>query len=62
MDHDKLAAAFNRWMDDFVNDPEAFSSTTGLALQHAKERNEGKPLTYGQTAAATLTAYLEKIA
>lgn len=58
MDHDQLAAAFNRWMDEYVNDPKAFQSTRVAALKHAQERKAGEPLSYGDEAAATLRAYL----
>lgn len=61
METEKLAAAFNAWMDDYVNDPEAFKSTTAVALQHAKERKDGRELTYGQSASTTLLAYLARL-
>lgn len=58
---EQWAAAFNRWMDDFVNNPEEFQSTTAAALAHLRERLDGKPATYGDTCAAQFSAYLQKI-
>jgi len=57
----RLEAAFNLWMDEFLNDPEKFKSTTALALRHAKEKRVGKKLTYGERAATCLLAYLSRI-
>ena len=58
---EKYAAAFNAWMDDFVNNPEKFESTTKAALGHLRERLNGKPPTYGETSAATFEAYLAQV-
>lgn len=57
--NEEHVSAFNRWMDDFTNDPEAFHDMTALALRHLREQNEGKELSYGQEAAATFGAYLQ---
>ena len=57
--NEAYVSAFNRWMDDFTNDPEAFHSMTATALRHVREQNEGKELTYGQEAAATFEVYLQ---
>lgn len=58
---DKYAAAFNAWMDDFVNNPEQFESTAGSALAHLREQLEGRSPTYGESSATTLLAYLDKV-
>lgn len=58
---DKYAAAFNAWMDDYVNNPEKFESTTKSALDHLRERMDGRPPTYGETSAATFEAYLSQV-
>ncbi len=55
-----LALAFNQWMDDFVNNPQAFEDTAGVAIRHLKERMNGNPPSYGQLSEATLLAYLNK--
>lgn len=60
MDHDAIAAAFDRWMDDFYNAPESFEELSAVARQHATERAAGQAPTYGQHAAATLEAYMAK--
>lgn len=57
----KSAEAFNLWMDEFTNHPETFHSTTASALQHLRERLEGKEPTYGESAAAMYAAYLAKV-
>lgn len=57
----KSARAFNLWMDDFTNNPEAFCSTTSSALQHMREKLEGKEPTYGDVCAAQYAAYLERV-
>lgn len=55
-----LAAAFNTWMDEYVNHPERFSDTTADALKHLRERTDGREPTYGEVSAATLKAYLAR--
>ena len=59
--NDKWAAAFNRWMDDFVNDPGKFESTTADALNHLRERIDGREPTFGERCAATFDAYLKAL-
>jgi hypothetical protein len=56
--HEKYAAAFNRWMDDFVNRPDEYESMEKSALDHLRERMNGKTPTYGERCAAVFTAYL----
>lgn len=60
-DDQKSAAAFNLWMLEFSNDPEAFESTTAAALKALRERISCQEPTYGQAAAATYAAYLERV-
>ena len=55
-----LAAAFNAWMDEYVNHPERFSNRTADALKHLRERIDGRELSYGELSAATLKAYLAR--
>lgn len=57
--NEKYSSAFNRWMDEYTNDPEKFSATESVAISHLKERLGGKEPTYGQRAAATFEAYLQ---
>lgn len=56
----KYAAAFNQWMDDYVNNPEQFDSVTHVALEHLKQKLAGREPTYGETSAATFEAYLAR--
>ena len=58
---DGFEDAFNLWMDEFLNDPERFESTTRSALRHAKEKAGGGGLTYGADAAACFRAYLGRV-
>lgn len=58
MTHDAYAKAFNKWMDDFVNDPDKFESTTSTALRHLRERNDGQDPSYGEVCATVLAEYL----
>ena len=58
---EKFSAAFNLWMDEFVNDPAKFQSTTEKAIKHLTERLNGRAPTYGESAAATFEAYLAQV-
>lgn len=57
----KFVEAFNRWMDDFTNNPEKFEDATKAALDHLKEKLAGREPTYGESAAATFEAYLSQV-
>lgn len=59
MNMDRVAKAFDQWMDDYLHNPDAFESMTKTALQHLKERQEGKEPSYGQISAATFGAYYD---
>lgn len=59
--NEKYAAAFNLWMDEFVNHPERFQETTSAALNHLRERLDGRAPTYGEASAVTLNEYLNKV-
>ena len=56
-----IAAAFNLWMDEYINDPEAFESTTKGVLSHLAEKAAGQPLSYGERCEVTLEAFIAKI-
>ncbi|MBY5942781.1 hypothetical protein KUW00_18045 [Halomonas sp. DP5N14-9] len=58
MDKSKVAAAFNRWMDEYMNDPDAFEDTTATVLRHQKEKKDGSEPTYGDDCAALLEHYM----
>lgn len=55
------AKAFNKWMDDFTNDPKAFSETYECALKHLNEKLQGKEPTYGEVCSEQFTQYLEEV-
>ena len=58
---DLYAKAFNKWMDDFTNSPEAFKDTYDSALEYLKEKLQGKEPSYGDVCAEQFTNYLEEV-
>lgn len=60
-EHEKSAAAFNLWMDEYVNHPDRFQSTTASALQHLREKLDGRAPTYGESTAVTYAEYLKRV-
>lgn len=59
-DPKRIARAFDKWMDDYANNPEAYNTMAETAAQHLRERNDGREPSYGQRQAATLQAYYDK--
>lgn len=59
MDPDVLALAFDRWMDDYIADPERFEREWQMVLTHTRERLDDRERTYGHAAAATLLRYVD---
>ena len=59
MDENVLAAALNAWMDHYVDHPEQYEKKDEETQRHLEERAAGRPLTYGDRAAATLLRYVE---
>jgi hypothetical protein len=59
--NEHFESAFNQWQDDYTNNPDGFEDTTKTALNHLRERLDGKEPTYGQSAAATFQAYLGRV-
>ena len=57
----KWAAAFNKWMDEFTNDPDAFEAVEKTAFRYLRERLAGKEPTYGEEAAAVFAEYLKAV-
>ena len=56
----RWAKAFNDWMQDFVNNPEKFTSTTAGALKFLRDRSVGREPTYGEECAVCFQAYLDR--
>jgi hypothetical protein len=56
--NEQYTQAFNRWMDEYTNDPDAFSAAESEAIKHLKARLGDQEPTYGQRAAATFERYL----
>lgn len=55
------AAAFNMWMDEYVNDPQAFETSYDSAMRHVSEKLGGHTPSYGEVAAEQFKVYLEKV-
>ncbi|SDF69490.1 hypothetical protein SAMN05216571_101250 [Onishia taeanensis] len=59
MNKAKVAAAFNRWMDEYIADPQAFEQEVATVLRHQKERSGDGAPTYGDDCAALLEHYMD---
>lgn len=55
------AAAFNAWMDNYVNDPQAYENSHHSAVRHLKEKLSGEEPSYGEVCAEVLVNYLNKL-
>lgn len=55
------AAAFNKWMQDFMSDPQAYEDSHDSAVRHLKEKLNGEEPSYGAVCAEVLIKYLEKV-
>lgn len=55
------AAAFNMWMDEYVNNPQEFESSYDSAMRHVSEKLGGKEPSYGEVAAEQFKQYLNKL-
>lgn len=55
------AAAFNMWMDDYSNNPQAYEDSHDSAVRHLKEKLNGEEPSYGAVCAEVLIKYLEKV-
>lgn len=62
MDLQKAAQAFNQWMQDYTDNPEAFEDIRKLAARFLAERQDGLEPSYGERCAAILAAYMEQLA
>ncbi|NWB92321.1 hypothetical protein [Pseudomonas agarici] len=56
-----VAAAFNRWMDDYTKNPEAYEATRILAMRHLNEKLDGLEPSYGASCAAVFFEYLSNV-
>lgn len=54
---DQLAAAFDRWMQKYIDHPEAFEREWQAVVRHIEEDATGAAHTYG----AACVAYLQKL-
>lgn len=58
---DNYAAAFNMWMDQYVNDPQSFETSYDSAMRHVSEKLGGNEPSYGEVAAEQFKQYLEQV-
>ena len=57
---DDYAAAFNAWMNDFVNSPQAFEDSHTTAIRHLTEKLNGEEPSYGAVCSVLFQEYLNK--
>lgn len=55
------APAFNMWMDDYMNNPQAYEDSHDSAVRHLKEKLNGEEPSYGLVCQEILIKYLEKV-
>ena len=55
------AAAFNMWMDDYMNNPQAYEDSQTIAIRHLTEKLNGEEPSYGAVCAEVLVKYLNKL-
>lgn len=48
MTNEQAAAAFNSWMDEYINHPERFEREWEAVVTFLKERSGGREPTYGE--------------
>lgn len=57
-----VAAAFNRWLDEYENFPEKFEQQWATMRRHLKEKAEGVEPTYGEKCVGMLNSYIDELA
>lgn len=55
------AAAFNMWLEDYMNNPQAYEDSHSSAVRHLKEKLNGEEPSYGAVCAEVLVNYLNKL-
>lgn len=58
MTKEEMVVAFNNWMEDYTNRPEAFKKTSNSAIEYLKEKLSGEEPSYGQVCAELMFEYL----
>ena len=58
MTKEEMVVAFNNWMEDYTNRPEAFEKTSSSAIKYLKEKFNGEEPSYGQVCAELMFEYL----
>lgn len=56
-----VEAAFNMWMSDYCNNPQAYEDSHDSAVRHLKEKLNGEKPSYGAVCAEVLVNYLNKL-
>lgn len=49
------------WMDDYMNNPQAYEDSHDSAVRHLKEKLNGEEPSYGAVCAEVLVKYLNKL-
>ena len=49
------------WMNDYLNDPQAYENSHDTAVRHLKEKLNGEEPSYGAVCAEVLVNYLNKL-
>lgn len=57
----KIANAFNEWMNRFIQNPEQFQREFQTVTEYLNEQNNGIEPTYGEAAAAYLDKLLDEL-
>lgn len=57
-----VAAAFNRWLDDYEKNPEKFENEWATIRQNLKEKADGVEPTYGANCVGVLSRYIDELA
>lgn len=53
-----MSEAFDKWLDDYTNDPSAFRSIESIATEHVLAKLKGDRSTYGMRCEIILHAYM----
>ena len=59
MDEKTLAAAFNKWMDLYISDPDGFRREWETVQGHLAARSAGQEPSYGASCAAYLLSLIQ---
>lgn len=58
MEKEQVIAGFNRWLEEFIRNPQKFTVEQTLIQRHLLEKANGEKVSYGELCEATLTRYM----